>query len=441
MNEKVNDANKRIKALDEQFRKSEEAFDAENAAADARKDDIKSVRRRVASRAARLAKVEAEVAALQKELDELPTSAGRSAELDDIKARWRADNTELRKLEDEVQEVSDQLRVPNEEAKTLAAKLKAMADERNTRIEALRAARPGPNRGVATAAATVARLKEAGSFKRDVYGPLLCEVQPRERMHCAYLESQCQAFMWSMFVTQCPEDRDLLLKSTKGLDISCVNFKGDPNTREAPKASLQMLSQWGVTMTLDDAFDAPPVVKAVLRDQCGTARAYIGSADSDNYADKILGAGAKTLWTPTNQYVSTGSKYHTTARYTRMVPVRPPRLFVPKVNSATTAAELTARLKACQAKVAELQAAGTKAERARDDMNQRLEVRAPACACAHTLRLTCGCALRRSCRSAVTACSVRSRSWSGGARSWPKLSPPRKLQWMLSGMPTTAPQG
>ena len=379
MGEKVNDANKRIKVLDEQFRKSEEAFESENATAEARKADIEALKRRVASRAKRLAKLEAELGALQTELDELPTSAGRSAELDDIKAQWRTNNTELRKLEDEVQEVSDQLRVPNDEAKMLAGRLKAMADERNNRIEALRNARPGPNRGVAQAAATMARLKEAGSFKRDVYGPVLCEVQPRERQHCAYLESQCQAFMWSMFVTQCAEDRDLLLSSTKGLNISCVNFTGDPNAREAPKASLQALAQYGVTMTLDDAFDAPPVVKAVLRDQCGTARAYIGSAESDKHVEKILGAGAPILWTPTNQYVATGSKYNTAARYTRMVPVRPPRLFVSKVSSATTT-ELAARLKVCQAKVAELQAAGTKAERARDDMQQRLEVRASACA-------------------------------------------------------------
>ena len=404
----MNDANKRIKALDEQYRKSEEAFETENATADARKADIANLTRRAASRAARVAKMEAELAALQKELEELPTSAGRSAELDDIKARWRAESAELRKLEDEVQEVSDQLRVPSEEAKTLAAKLKAMADERNTRIEALRQ-KSGANRGVATAAATVARLKEDGRFKRDVYGPVLCEVQPRERQHCAYLESQCQGYMWSMFVTQCAEDRDLLLNSTKGLGISCVNFNGDPNARKPPMASLQELSQWGVTMTLDDAFDAPPVVKAVLRDQCGTARAYIGSAESDKHVEKILGAGAPILWTPTNQYVATGSKYNAAARYTRMVPVRAPKLFMSKVSSATTA-ELTARLKACQAKVAELQAAGTKAERARDDVQQGLDVRASACKCAHTQHLTGRRALRRSCRSAATACSVRSRS-------------------------------
>ena len=425
--EKVNDANKRIKALDEQFRKTEDTFETENAAAEARKADIASLKRRLASRATRLAKLQVELVALQTELDELPTSSGRGAELDDIKAQWRIEQAELRKLEEEVGEVSDQMRVPNEEAKMLAAKLKAMADERNNRMEALRSARPGPNRGVATAAATVARLKESGSFRRDVYGPVLCEVQPRERQHCAYLESQCQAFMWSMFVTQCAEDRDLLLSNTKGLNINVVNFVGDPNAKEAPKAPLHQLSQWGVSMTLDDAFDAPPVVKAVLRDQCGTARAYVGTAESDKHVDKILGAGAPILWTPTNQYVAAGSKYNTAAKYTRMVPVRASRLFVTKVGSATTA-ELQAKLKACQAKVAELQAAGTKAERARDDAQQRLDVRSQACAGVHyTLRLTHrGPALRRSCRSAATACSARSRSWSGGARSWPEASAPRR---------------
>jgi hypothetical protein len=184
----------------------------------------------------------------------------------------------------------------------------------------------------------------------------------------------------------------------QGIPVHCLPLLGQWQYER-----LSAASDLGAPMELREFVR---IAKAVLRDQCGTARAYIGSAESDKHVEKILGAGAPILWTPTNQYVATGSKYNAAARYTRMVPVRPPRMFQSRVSSATTA-ELTARLKACQAKVAELQAAGTKAERARDDVQQRLDVRAPACACAHTPRLTCGCALCRSWRSVATACSAR----------------------------------
>lgn len=374
--EQVSDVNKRLKALDAQQRGMEDTFDTAVAEADAKKGDIANRKKQIATKAARLAKRGAEIAELEEQLDGLPSSAGRLAELEDIKARWRVDNVEVRKLEDEVADLANQLRQPKAEMQFHSEKLKAMADERYNRIEALRNApgRQAANRGLQQAVDAVKRLKESGKLKRDVYGPLLCEVQPRDRQLCNFLEQQCQAFMWSMFVTQCEEDRDLVLSEIKVLGGSCVNFAGDPTPKEQPRALLQSLAKWGVTMTLDDAFDAPPVVKAVMRDQCGTSRAFVGTAESDKHVEEILAAGAPMLWTPTTQYVASKSNYDSSVRYTRIVPTRPSQLFTKTVGSASTA-ELAAKVKACQAKVAELQAAGTKAERARDEVQQRLDVR------------------------------------------------------------------
>jgi predicted NodU family carbamoyl transferase len=76
MDEQVSDAIKRIKALDEQYRKSEEAFETENATADARKADIANLTRRAASRAARVAKLEAELAAMAADASEASSAAG-----------------------------------------------------------------------------------------------------------------------------------------------------------------------------------------------------------------------------------------------------------------------------------------------------------------------------------------------------------------------------
>ena len=339
----LTEATKRAAVADKEHRTLQAKADEVNEELEKLDLDKEAVRKRAAKRAAQLAKLERDVEAARADVEALPPPAARGAELDDIKAQLKQCTTELRRCEAEVADAVDGLRVPQAEAKAAADKLAQLDNLRHQRIEALRAARPGPNRGLATAADIVAKMKADGKFTKDVYGPMLCEVAVNDRLHAGYLEQAVPQSFWSMFVTCCDEDRNALLAATKSLNVSCQNYTGSLSGVGGAPVSAE-LKKLGVTGTLDTVFDAPPLVKAALNDAGGLTRAYIGGAEAEKNTDAIMSMpNVNMLWTPSNQYVGSGSKYDSAARYVRIVPVRPNRLFTSNANPAIRA-ELTQRL-------------------------------------------------------------------------------------------------
>ena len=339
----LTEATKRAAAADKEHRTLQAKADEVNEELEKLDLDKEAVRKRAAKRAAQLAKLERDVEAARADVEALPPPAARGAELDDIKAQLKQCTTELRRCEAEVADAVDGLRIPQAEAKAAADKLAQLDNLRHQRIDAMRGARPGPNRGLAAAADIVAKMKAEGRFKNEVYGPLLCEVAVTQKLHAGYLEQQVPQSFWSMFVTRCDEDRNLLLAETKSLNVSCQNYTGSLDGVGGAPVSAELM-KLGVTGTLDTVFDAPPLVKAALNDAGGLTRAYIGGAEAEKNTDAIMRMpNVNILWTPSNQYVGSGSKYDSAARYVRIVPARAPKLFSSNANPAIRA-ELTQRL-------------------------------------------------------------------------------------------------
>ena len=89
-----------------------------------------------------------------------------------------------------------------------------------------------------------------------------------------------------------------------------------------------VLAELGITHTLDEVFDAPMLVKKILAANSGINHAFAGTRKTDSPAmlEKYFSLTSNTLWTPSNQYSVSGSRYNPGVKNTRLVQTRPCRL-------------------------------------------------------------------------------------------------------------------
>jgi hypothetical protein len=342
--EEVKESMRQLSAWDTSINQNQSIIEEANEKMDSATSEITAAKRRGAQKATRIAKLERELEEARAEVTRIPAAANREAELGDIRARLRVETATLQRAETDVADAIDSVRLPQHELTQAQAKLRAHDDLKSSRIAMLR--NIYASRGIEAAIAAVGRLRDAGKFQRDVFGPVLCEVAVKDKQHAAYLEQQCPKWVWSAFVTTCDADRDLIRSECKGLNVSVMNYTNDVSRPIANPVPASTLAQWGVTTTLDTVFDAPPAVKHALNDQGGLGKAYIGTTEADKNVDSILGP-VPILWTPTNQYVITTSKY-ANARSTRMVPTRPSRFFTSSANPALRTQLMQRVVRACR---------------------------------------------------------------------------------------------
>lgn len=146
-------------------------------------------------------------------------------------------------------------------------------------------------------------------FKKEVYGPVLVEVNVANRENACYLEGHVPFYVWKSFVTQDPEDRDLLVRNLKRFDVPVLNYVDDGGNQKAPFDINNQMRSLGIHARLDQIFDAPDAIKEVLTSQFGLDASYIGSKDTDQRAEEVSKLGVKDVWTPDNHYRWTSSRY------------------------------------------------------------------------------------------------------------------------------------
>ncbi|KAJ0477661.1 putative structural maintenance of chromosomes protein [Helianthus annuus] len=70
--------------------------------------------------------------------------------------------------------------------------------------------------------------------KKEVYGPVLIEVNISTQLHTSYLESHVPYYIWKAFITQDSADRDLLFRNLKSFDVAVINQVADGNRNPEP---------------------------------------------------------------------------------------------------------------------------------------------------------------------------------------------------------------
>lgn len=361
---------KRAKAADGEFRAAAAAAEEAEDKVLEEAGKVETCRKLAAARETKVAKLSTDVEAAKAALADLQRNAGpdalaRKKQLAELKARLKSDMAEVARADDACAEAEGRKRVPRAVEHHALQKLSALENTRAQRLGLL-----GENSANVRAAADLAaRMQADGRLSGRMYGPLLCEVAVRTRETAACLEQQCPKHVWSFFVTQSEADRNAFQAATAGLKISIVHYSGNPEQVPSPPVPVSALSHLGVMGLLDDAYDAPPVVKAVLRDEGGTGRAYYGGQKAEVNSEAILATeGVAILWTPTMQYVTSKSR-HSAAGSTRVVKLRPPRLLINNVNP-TEHEKLVAERDAARRDIAAIEKEQRAAEARRDELGR-----------------------------------------------------------------------
>jgi len=169
-----------------------------------------------------------------------------------------------------------------------------------------------------------------GRYRGHVYGPLALEIDVQNPHYAAMLEQQIPNNWLSYFIVEYQEDMDTLRKDFLSMkkvpQIAC--FKGDVS---APLKRLSGNSSdyasLGVTATLDETFQAHPVVKHVLDDYFYLSSIFVmGSKDADWEAVFNANHKLETLWTPEYQIRRRRSKYDSQSEVTSMSALTAPSI-------------------------------------------------------------------------------------------------------------------
>ncbi|XP_019427518.1 PREDICTED: structural maintenance of chromosomes protein 5 isoform X4 [Lupinus angustifolius] len=146
-------------------------------------------------------------------------------------------------------------------------------------------------------------------FNKEVYGPVLVEVNVSSQLHAAFLEGQVANYIWKSFITQDSSDRDLLVKHLKPFGVPVLNYTGVDGQQREPFEISEDMHALGIYSRLDQIFDAPGAVKEVMIEQFILDHSYIGSKETDQKAAEVPKLGISNLWTPENHYHWSKSRY------------------------------------------------------------------------------------------------------------------------------------
>ncbi|KAJ8747043.1 hypothetical protein K2173_011297 [Erythroxylum novogranatense] len=266
--------------------------------------EMEDLRRQEASRQERILKAKEDLAAAETELQNLPIYEAPKGILEQLTTQI----SELRPLASEKRsqklEKGKLLSVKKDALQQCLNKLKDMENANNKRLMALR--NSGADK-IYDAYNWVQQHRH--ELNNEVYGPVLLEVNISDRVHADYLEGHVPYYIWKSFITQDPRDRDFLVRNLKSFDVPILNYVRDEHCHKESFHVSDQMHQLGIYSRLDHVFDAPDAVKEVMISQFGLEKSYIGSKETDKFADEVAKLGILDFWTPENHYRWSVSRY------------------------------------------------------------------------------------------------------------------------------------
>lgn len=266
--------------------------------------EIQDLRKQEASRQQRILRAKEELTAAESELENLSSYEPPTAEI----SKLRASILEMEDSERNMrQRKSEQERSLVQLKTSLLHCTDRLKDMESTKSKLLYALK---NSGTEKIYEAYQWLQEHRSaLNKEVYGPVLLEVNVSDRAHASYLEGHIPYYMWKSFITQDSGDRDFLVKNLRPFDVPVLNYVGKSGRQKEPLHIAEKLHALGIYSRLDQVFDAPDAVKEVMISQFGLEYSYIGTAETDQKADDVSKLGVLDFWTPDNHYRWSRSRY------------------------------------------------------------------------------------------------------------------------------------
>ena len=129
-----------------------------------------------------------------------------------------------------------------------------------------------------------------GNFRRDIFGPVVCEVTPKDANTAAYLEMHVPNAALKSFVVQCKEDYDLLYRSIReelGIPINVTvieSIKQEKRLYSDQKMDV-LKRDHGVLGYMDETIDAPPLIVEALKNAGQIHKVLIGGEKTQDSLD------------------------------------------------------------------------------------------------------------------------------------------------------------
>ncbi|XP_078148221.1 structural maintenance of chromosomes 5 [Carex rostrata] len=281
--------------------------------------EIEQLKKHEESRQQRIAKAKADLTAAERELQELPDFEPPREEMDKLRHQVDYLSSEQRLLKQKKQEMESQIYQEKGSLRNYSDRLKEMESKNSKLLLALK------NSGAERIVEAYKWLEEhRNELRREVYGPVLLEVNVADKAHAAYLEQHVPNYVWKAFITQDASDRDLLVKSLKPYAVPILNYVPERGLHRSSFDLTQQMMDLGIYSRLDQVFDAPNAVKEVLISQFGLDKSYIGSNETHRRADEVSKVGILDFWTPENHYRWSKSRYgsHVSALVDQVYPSR-----------------------------------------------------------------------------------------------------------------------
>lgn len=184
----------------------------------------------------------------------------------------------------EVAALVQESREAEDEAKRADTKLKKMQDEKARRRE--RIFRQEPNLQKVSNWLNENRSK----FRKEVVGPIMCEITSRSQETAAYLEQHVANATLKSFIVQCKEDYELLYRSVRErlgipINISLIDRITPIQRMYSDQKYDTLKREHGVLGYLDETFTAPDVVVQALRNSSSIEKVLVGGKSTQKSVD------------------------------------------------------------------------------------------------------------------------------------------------------------
>ncbi|KAK6232571.1 hypothetical protein SCA6_002644 [Theobroma cacao] len=266
--------------------------------------EVEDLRREEDSRKQRILEAERKLAAAEQDLQNLPAYEPPKEEIDKLSSQIVELTSSARQ---KMQQKKEKEKSLGQMKTALRNCMDSLRDMENTNTKLLRALRNSGAEKIFDAYEWVQLHRH--ELNKEVYGPVLLEVNVADQVHANFLEGHVAHYIWKSFITQDSSDRDFLVKNLQSFDVPILNYVRDESGRKAPFEISKQMHELGIYSRLDQVFDAPTAVKEVLTSQFGLEHSYIGSDKTDRKADDVAKLGILDFWTPQNHYRWSVSRY------------------------------------------------------------------------------------------------------------------------------------
>lgn len=323
------DAKRAVERLDAQISKCDkELSDGYNAMAEkeahveALEEEDRQLLPRIEKMKEEILSLETEIESTQREQAEFESGA-LTQRVTDLKQEMRRNNDAIREKNLERSNINERLAAMDHKQQYFEKRIAELSNARMRKVQGLLRSNPQ----LAKAIEWVESNRDR--FEKPVFGPVAAEVECSHPLYASMLEQHCQKYVWSVFVAQTAEDRDLLLENLAQYRITVSNV--GEGADEAPRRpfDIESLKQYGVRQFLDETFKAPAPVKKFLCDVNAIHTAAVADPESQKHVEHIMNnTPVRCLWTPESQYVKNVSRYNAEAKSVRVVGLRQARILL-----------------------------------------------------------------------------------------------------------------